>query len=287
MDAAKRNNDDLSPAAARRALNLISEIDQIRDQIPEPVAMLTAVTTLLSHELQTELCMLMLQNRETTAVELKALHKRNQISNDLIEQITRQLAKRVMALDSVAVWSGIDLFPAQEALHDLWLTAVPIIMGKTERLGGMLLARTRPFSNEEIDLLNLAEDHIDSAVIQGYAYYDMQQRLRELEAIYQIDHIRDLDLPFDDMLNAVLQQLGRIIAAEMGFIMLYDQAGHSLEMRAATHQDLFELTSQYRLVKEIANDSLRQGMLNCRNDLGQPLHSVMCLPLILNDQVIG
>ena len=287
METAKRKSDDLSPAVARRALNLIREIDQIRDQIPEPVAMLTAVTTLLARELQTDLCMLMLRHRETTAVELKALHKRNHLSGQLVEQISRHLAERIVKLDGLIVWSGSDLFPDQEALHGLWLTAVPIIMGEKERLGGMLLARTRPFSDDNLTLLNIAETHIDSTVIQGYNHFDMQQRLRELEAIYQIDHIRDQDLPFDEMLNTVLQQLGCIIAAEMGFIMLYDQAGHNLEMRAATHQDLFDLTPHYRHVNEIANDSLRQGTLICHNDLGQPLHSVMCLPLILNDQVIG
>lgn len=287
MDAAQKNNDDLSPAAARRALHIIREIDRIRDQIPEPVAMLTAVVTLLSRELQSELCLLMLRNRETTAVELKALHKRNQLSDQLIEQITRQLAERIVQLDGVAVWPGRDLFPDQTALHGLWMTAVPIIMGETERLGGMLLARVRPFTDDEITLLNIAEDHVDSAIIQGYAYYDMQQRLRELEAIYQIDNIRDQDLPFDDMLNAVLHRLEKIIAAEMGFIMLYDHAGHNLEMRAATHQDLFEMSPHYRLVNDVANDSLRQGTLVCRNDLDQPLHSIMCLPLILNEQVIG
>jgi class 3 adenylate cyclase len=167
------------------------------------------------------------------------------------------------------------------------MTAVPIIMAENKRLGGMLLARTRPFSDDDLTLLDIAEDHIDSAVIQGYAYHDTQQRLRELEAIYQIDHIRDRGLPFNDMLNAVLQQLGSIITAEMGFIMLYDYAGQNLEMRAATHQDLFELAPHYRIVSDIANESLQQGNLICRSDLGQALHAVMCLPLILNERVIG
>lgn len=285
MDAEKTK--ETAPSLMARMLNLIRTVDDIRDNIPEPVAMLTAIVNMLAHELEAELCMLMLRHRETTAVELKALYKRNQISDRLIEQITRQLAERVVQLDGIALWSGRDLFPDQETLHDLSMTAVPIIMGENERLGGVLLARTRPFSDDETNLLSIAEDHIDSAVIQGYAYYDMQQRLRELEAIYQIDHIRDQDLPFDEMLNAVLQRLDSIIAAEMGFIMLYDQAGHNLEMRAATHQDLFEMSPHYRLVNDVANDSLHQGSLVCRNELGQPLHSVMCLPLILNERVIG
>ncbi len=277
----------VNPSWAPKALQWIREIDQIRDQISEPVAMLTAVVDLLSRELQTELCMLMLRNRETTAVELKALHKRSHLSDQLIEKITRQLAERIVQLDRVVVWSGREMFPDFEALHDLWMTAVPIIMGQDKRLGGMLLARSQPFTQAEIALLGIAENHIDSAVIQGYVYHDTKQRLRELEAIYQIDHIRDQGLPFGEMLNTILQQLGRIITAEMGFIMLFDHAGHNLEMRAATHQDLFEMSPHYRIVDQVANESLKKGILICRNDLDKTLHSVMCLPLILNERVIG
>jgi adenylate cyclase len=161
-------------------------------------------------------------------------------------------------------------------------------MGEQRRLGALLLTRSYPpFSPDEVQLLKTAEDHIDSAVIQAYAHYELQQHLKELETIYRIDHIRDQGLPFDKMLNVVLQELCATIEAEMGFVMLYTTSGRQLEMRAATHDDLFRVVAYYDLVNQLANESLHQGEVLCRNDLAKHLQAVMCLPLILNDQIIG
>ena len=272
---------------SKHALRLIQEIDLIRDTKPEPIAMLSAIVNLLANEMKTELCLLALHNQETGNMELKAVHKRDGLSDQLVERITRELAERILQMDSVTRWSGKQLFPQQTELQDWQITAVPIIMGENERLGVLLLARPRPFTNQEIYLLGIAEDQIDSAVMQGYAHYEQQQRLKELETIYLIDQIRDRALPFDDMLDTVLHELEDIMKAEIGFIMLYDQSGQQLEMRAATHQDLFEMSPHYQKIHETANTSLRQGGLVCRNQMEDSLHSIMCLPLILKERVIG
>ncbi len=274
-------------AAAQRALRLIQKIDEIRDSRPEPTAMLTAIVTLLANEMETALCALILRDRETGRVELKAIHKRNGLSDQAANRVMREMTDRMVQLDEIAVWSGEAMFPDVDELRGLEGTAVPIIMGDNKRLGGMLLARKQPFGTADLRLLEIAEDHIDSAVVQGYAHYDRRQRLKELETIYTIDRIRDQNLPFDDMLNAVLRELVRIIEADIGFIMLYDLAGNRLEMRAATRQDLFEMSPHYGDVYATANRSLKQGSLVCRNDLGGGLYAIMCLPLILNERVIG
>ncbi|MCP4428200.1 MAG: GAF domain-containing protein, partial [Chloroflexi bacterium] len=271
----------------RRALHLIQAIDEIRDTKPEPIAMLTTIVNLLADEMATDLCLLALRNRETAVIELKALHKRDGLPRQLVERITREKAEQIMTLDTVTLWSGETLFPEHDQLRDLQGAAVPIIMGENERLGGLLLARAKPFDDDDVYLLELAEDHIDSAVIQGYIHYEQEQRLKELETIYHIDNIRDRVLPFDEMLNTVLHELEGIIDAEIGFIMLYDHTGQQLEMRAATHQDLFQMSPHYQKVFDIANDALRKGGLVCRNDLDGSLRSAMCLPLILNERVIG
>ncbi len=272
---------------AQRVLRLIRAIDESRDNKPEPIAMLASIVNLLADTMQTDLCLLALRNRETDKIELKAVYKRDGLSSQLIQRITREAAEKIMQLDAVTVWSGVEMFPDYEQLHDLQGTAVPIIMGENERLGGMLLARARPFDDDDVHLLSIAEDHIDSAVIQGYAYYDQQQRLKELETIYRIDRIRDRDLPFDEMLNTVLHELERILEAEIVFIMLYDPSGQQLEMRAATHQDLFDMSPHYQDVYAIAGEALQQGTLICHNHSDTKLRSVMCLPLILNDSIIG
>src|SRR5688572_21169435 len=128
---------------------------------------------------------------------------------------------------------------------------------------------------------------VDSAVMQGYAQHELKQHLKELEAIYRIDHIRDQGLPLDELLNVVLQELCRVINAEIGFTMLYDKTGQQLDLRAATRTDLFQVSANYELINQLATESLQKTSLICRNDLGPNLQSLICLPLILNEAIIG
>lgn len=278
-------------ALKQKELDLVMAIDHIRDTTPEPMAMLTSIVNLLADELGAELCLLSLIDPETGIIELKAINQRSDKFANLKRLLTRELAERIVQLKGVTIWQGRDVLPAEATAtlsETLQLAAVPIIIGEQKRLGALLLARSCPaFSLDDIQLLETAEDHIDSAVIQGYTHYELQQRVKEIETIYRIDRIRDQGLPFDKMLSVVLHELCATIDAEMGFIMLYASSGQQLEMRAATHDDLFQIASYYEMVNQIANESLRQGELLWRNDLSQHLQAVMCLPLILNDQIIG
>ena len=275
----------------QKKLDLILAIDHIRDTAADPSTMLTNIVNLLTDNLKADFCMLTLLDRETGIPELKSINDRTQKFSQIGPAVTRELAERAINLDHLAIWKAaevLDLSQSQPQITDLRLAAVPIIMGENERLGALLLARSHPpFAEEDLELLAIAESQIDSAVIQGYAYNELQQYVKELKTIYRIDHIRDQSETFDEMLNAVLEEVCQVIQAEMGLAMLYDQAGQRLELRAATHHDLFQVSPYYESVSKIANESLEQATLIYKNDLDNGLRSVMCMPLILNDKIIG
>jgi adenylate cyclase len=275
----------------QKELALILAIDHIRDTVTEPPAMLSAIANVLADQFQTNLCLLCLLDRETGALELKAVDDRSESLGQLGSLITRELAQRIIEADDVVLWKSSDVLPEPTLAQlpdDLQLAAVPIIMGADKRLGALLLARSQPpFDSNDVALLQVAESQIDSAVMQGYAYYDLQQRNKELETIYRIDRIRDQHFPFDEMLNRVLQELRAVIQAEMGFVMLYNRIGRRLELRAATDDDLFQVSPHYEIVDRTANEALHQAGVVWHNDLGDVLRSVLCIPLILNDEIIG
>jgi adenylate cyclase len=102
-----------------------------------------------------------------------------------------------------------------------------------------------------------------------------------------VDHIRDQQCSFDEMLNAVLQEIQTVIQAEMGFVMLYNRQGRELEMRVTTHDDLFRVAPYYEVVDRMAHQALQQAEVVCENDLGDVLRSLMCIPLILGEEIIG
>lgn len=275
----------------RKKLELIEAIDHIRDTSPNPATMLTNIVNVLTDHLHADFCMLSLLDRETGEPELKAINDRSQEFGQLSQAITREMVKQAANISEVTIWDGAILF-SEEVLAGFakapMLAVVPIIMGEKQRLGAMLLARVQErFSPDDLDLLRTAESQIDSAVIQGYTHNELQQHVKELETIYRIDRIRDQSPSFDEMLNAILRELCHVIEAEMGFAMLYDHSGKRLELRASTHHDLFSVSPFYETIAALAIDSLSRAELLVRNTGSNGMRSVMCMPLIMNERVIG
>ena len=276
-------------ALVKRELALVMAIDHIRDTVHDPVAMLAAIVNHMAAEFEADLCLLSLVERETGEMELKAMHKNNPQLGHLDKLVSRELAAEAMKLRHVAIWHSDD-----EVLKDtdlplgLEVAAVPIIMGENKPLGALLLVRlNRSFSDGEIKVLETAEEQIDSAIVQGYHHLELEERNKELETIYRIDHIRDNKGTFDEMLNAVVHELQEAVEAEMGYVLLYDAKGERLQMRASTHQDLYVLAAYQKVIEEYAAEALQASQLVCHNQIGPKIRSVMCLPLILNDKVIG
>jgi adenylate cyclase len=281
----------------QKGLNLVLAIDRIRDTVPEPPAMLTAIVNALADQLQANLCLLYLVNQETGEPEMKAASDRGQRIDQLDPGTARDLAQRAAEADGIIIGQGDEVLSAlglaypsgTSQLSGVSFALTKILLpGRNLQTGALLLARFQPpFDQHDVALLKIAESQIDSALMQAYAYYELQQRNRELETIYRVDRLRDQNLPFDEMLNAALHELRAAIQAEAGFIMLYDRARGQLRLRTSTHDDLFWVSPYYDIINQIANEALHQAQLVCHNDMGYVLRSVICIPLILHNEIIG
>jgi adenylate cyclase len=276
----------------QKKLDLVMAIDRIRDTAPDPTAMLSMITSLIVDRLRSELCMMCLFDRETQKLELKVVNDRGEWLARLGMDTAYRLAVRVAEMDGrIVLGVAKDILPElglSGPPSNLFIAGVPIVVKAEERLGSLVLARAgSPFRQPERELLDVIESQLDSTVIQGYVYEELQQRNKELETIYRVDRIRDQTLAFDDMLAAVLQELRRGIQAEMGFIMLYNHTGGHLELRATTHDDLFKVPSYAEMIDQIGNEALQKAELVYHNDLPGRLNSVMCIPLILHNSIIG
>jgi class 3 adenylate cyclase len=271
-------------------LNLIMSIDRIRDSVTNAGAMLSGIANLFTAHFNAEFCLVYLLDRESGDLELKAVSEKDGWLASLEAELLHTLAREAFQLDSIAVWTGPGDLPGSLRLDcpaDLQIMGVPIILGHTERLGSILLGRSSPpFTPTEHQLMQTAEDQIDSAVIQGYANSRLEQQKKELDMIFRIDHIRDQGLSLTEMLNAVIQELTAGIEAELGFIMLYDLSGKKLETRASTHAAIHALP-YFEKINTVVEEALEQGGLVWHEWLAEPLNSILCLPLILNEQVIG
>jgi adenylate cyclase len=275
----------------QQQLDLVHAIDRIRDEAETPAKMMTSVVGELSGRFDADCCVLAIIDPETDCLVIEAEFGTVELGVQIAPEQLTKLAKIASASDGAAAGTAKDLNSATDGfgLSDNMFFVLAAIEMDSRPLGFILLTRLdKPFCSREIDLLNVAEDHLDSAIVQCNVQYELQRRNRELETIYRIDHIRDLHLPFDEMLQAALDVLCSLVESEMGFIMLYDHAVKHMQIAAIkANVEISELADHYEIGGRIAHQTLEIAELVCHNGMEGPISSIMCIPLILGDEIIG
>lgn len=267
-----------------RQLEAIYRIDRLRDRTNDIQEILSGISDTIITSIGVDLCLMSLVNEETGRSELKTVqdryHVMGQIERGAIEQAiawasTRKGVERLAQNSPLAPWR----LP--------FVMGAPLVIGN-ELLGSLVLARARqPFYNQEQERLQAIISQADSAIVQARMARRLQMRNKELETLYRVDKIRDQSHDLGDMLNAVLGELCAVIDAEMGFIMLFDQEGRQLELKASTADDILATSGHYRLIEQAANRALYTGQLYTAEHLDDWIESIMCVPLILRERIIG
>jgi class 3 adenylate cyclase len=267
-----------------RAVDLMRAIDDIRDRVADDREMASAITTTLADAVEAELCLLCLRDDDTGELQLRAVLDRLAVYDKSTEGYFQGLAEKAAEL------SGADFLHADFTLktrRHTYCLAAPLRVSQ-DSLGALLLLNAdRPFDGEEQNLVNHAITQIDSALQHRRALRELRRRQLELETIFHIDHIRDRNLDFDDMLDEVLTEVCRAIEAETGFIMLYDRSGNELELRATTDQNLFAASDPARLIRAVSEEAVRRAELINRAYADGALRAVAGVPLILRNKLIG
>lgn len=267
-----------------RTLDVMRAIDRIRDNAVDERQMTAAIITALADAVEAELCLLCLRDDDTGELQLRSVLDRMAVYDAGTETYFRDLAARAAEL------TGADFLHADLSLHNrrhTYCLAAPLRVG-AESLGAILLLNAdKPFNGEEQAMVNDAISQIDSAMQNARLLRELKRRQRELETIFRIDRIRDEDIDFQEMLDAVLAAVCQTIEAETGFVMLYDRSGHELELRAITDRDLFNSEDAARLIRATSEEAIRGTEAVHRQPARGAIRAIVGVPLILEDRLIG
>ena len=270
----------------RRQLEAIYLVDRIRDETNDTQQLLSAVANVVTNTLKSDLCLMSLVSEETEQIELRAIDDRSGLFGRLESKAIYDTLARVMEMEGAGILSLSDneSWKRHGLTHGL---GAPLCVSD-EKLGAfLLLTAGRPFNADDVALLEAVVSQADSAVIHVRTHRHLQLRNKELETVYRVDHIRDHVHDFDSMLNAVLNELCRVMEAETGFIMLFDESGLQLELKASTEDDILRTAEQYEWIEQAANDALHKGELISRQEVTAQIRSILCVPLVLQEQIIG
>jgi adenylate cyclase len=90
------------------------------------------------------------------------------------------------------------------------------------------------------------------------------------------------------MLNTILAELMRAVSGELGFIMLFSEdVEQQLDLKVYTSEGLPTSTEFQDFIHSISRQALDSAQPVYRNNLAGHIRSVIAVPLILNERIIG
>jgi adenylate cyclase len=270
-----RNTRQLS--SRNMQLEAIYEIDRMRDLTPDENELITGFTTVLIEYFHAELCMVVLSHMDDGDMLLRGIVDKKNLPLEAIDRI-RELSGEVNLPQEIATPSSIS---------GLNLLAAPLVVSGV-KLGSVVVGRKPTFTVADHRLLFAMMSQMDSAVAYSRTTQQLQQRNKELEAIYRIDQIRDSDVDFDTMMQQVLRELCSAVSSEIGYLMLYTETREErLELKATTVEGLLTSPVYYDAIRRLSREALEKAEPVYSNQSDGAVRSIVAVPLILNERILG
>jgi len=162
--------------------------------------------------------------------------------------------------------------------------------------------REAPFGNHDLGLLSILASQVAIAIENSRVHQATRSRTGQLAALNELGRVVTSSLDLDEVLRLAMQGINDIIRVEAGSLVLLNETTNELVFRVSLHGDSRQrplLTLQMGegiagwvvkegeplLVPDVSADPrhLRQAS----EKFGLEAHSILCVPLVIRDHVIG
>ncbi len=195
----------------------------------------------------------------------------------------------------------------REAMHRDELTSALCVPLKIKgRLIGVLNASKTttesPFDHHDLELLSILASQVAIAIENSRVHEATRQRTSQLDALNELGRVVTSTLDLDEVLRLAMQGINQIIEAEAGSLLLLDETTSQLVFQVSLHGDAQQSAPfALQIGQGIAGWVVKEGEPLLVSDVdedpryykeasegfGLQCHSILCVPLIIREHVIG
>ncbi|MCA9914613.1 MAG: hypothetical protein KC496_14775, partial [Anaerolineae bacterium] len=262
-----------SDALKERQLELLIALDEARDSIDDetdPMWMFRRIVRVLKQHFKADACAVLLvdvQSNEAGAV----------IAAGMPQDMALTLTKEAASFKE-----------PQSVTNSAWkyTLGLRIHIEREHKTSGSIILTSdhTAFGKSEIDLLTIAESQLDSAVVQARTIWRLAERNRELEAIYQIDRLRDDAIDEQNLLDSFANLLQRHFQADFCQFILSDVDSGELQTRSFVSNRSLDEIAKSTLI-EAVRDLQTTTILPAPENVGN--FQLLASPFIVAGQRLG
>jgi class 3 adenylate cyclase/putative methionine-R-sulfoxide reductase with GAF domain len=169
------------------------------------------------------------------------------------------------------------------------IIAIPLQYGKNTVGVFMVVNKNKQlFKKRDLILLKMVSKFTAVAIEQAKGNVELEEKNKELSTIYAIDKIRDTIKDFNNMMEAILQEITEVIDSKLAFFLLYNKKTNKTELKISgklKSSNFIHSNSNY--IYEIARSTLNAGELREFNDVSADIQSAICTPIVVSDDAMG
>jgi signal transduction histidine kinase len=182
------------------------------------------------------------------------------------------------------------------------LLGVPLV-AQSRAVGALVVGRRagRDFTPDEVRLVAAIGAQVGLAVDNARLYGEARRRAEELGLVLEVGRSLVSTLHLDEVLDAGIRNVARIVEAPQAYLLLADRAGQTLEFRAAWGEDHSVVGERIPIGDgegslaawafvhrtPVAVDDARDPRLNADLVRRAGSRSHLALPLVVRDRAIG
>ncbi len=159
-----------------------------------------------------------------------------------------------------------------------------------------------PFNYRDLELLSILASQVAIAIENSHVLEATRRRTRQLAALNELSRVMTSTLDLDEVLRLAMQGINKIISVEAGSLLLLDETTNELIFRMSLHGDVQKLAPfRLQVAQGIAGWVVKEGNPLLVSDvnaepryyakisehLGLDCRSILCVPLVIRDHVIG
>lgn len=159
-----------------------------------------------------------------------------------------------------------------------------------------------PFDHPDLELLSILASQVATAIENSRVHEATKSRSKQLAALNELSRVVISTLDLDEVLHLAVQAINEIISVEAGSLLLLDETTNELIFRMSLHGDTrqsapFKLQvgqgivgwvvkeGKPLLVPDVSVDPRYYDRVS--KQLGLDCRSILCVPLVIRDHVIG
>lgn len=293
-----------------RALQALAEVSQTLLSEVEIERLYDLILDAVQRETGAELVSLMLLDERTQELCVEAALG---LSPDLIGAARVKVGERIAGWvlergEALLLTDHSRADPAiREAMHREELTSALCVPLKSKgRVTGVLNAgktgAESPFEKRDLEFLSILAGQVAIAIENSRIHEGTRNRTSQLAALNELGRLVTSTLDLDEVLKLAIQGINQIIRAEAGSLLLLDETTNDLVFRLSLHGDTRQSPplrlqvgqgiagwvvkeAKPLLVPDVGKDP--RYYQEAGEKFGLECHSILCVPLVIRDHVIG